>query len=100
MPVQQVKTLILLHAPCPVALPRDVDEDAATAAQPHTCQCGAARGCSGRGAGYCLREQQHYKKIQTLSISFPIKYSLLCMRAGEQKPQAVLTLCRSNNRVL
>lgn len=45
-------------------------------------------------------EQHRYKKIQTLSISFPIKYSSPRARAGEQKPRAVLTLCLGNNRVL
>lgn len=50
--------------------------------------------------GYQPCEELHYKKSQTLSISFPIKYSLLHGRAKKPKPQAFLTLCCSNNRVL
>lgn len=38
--------------------------------------------------GYQPYKQQLYKKIQMLSISLPIKYSLQYVRAKEQKPQA------------
>lgn len=79
--------------------------------------CGAGRCCGARGCcrGSALRvlakgagargnshpwECQSYKKIQTLSISFPIKYSLLRTSAREYKPPAVPTLCCSNNGVL
>jgi len=57
---------------------------------------GRGAAAKGEGAGPRPRELQRYKKMQTLSISFPIKYSLPRARAREQKPPAVLTLCRSN----